>query len=61
MTSRIHIDASLLQRLLCWLGLHDWARWERLIAELIEGRTKRQVVVQLRECTGCGLAQRKLL
>lgn len=61
LTHRIHVDTSLLQRFLCGIRLHDWARWELLTYLLKEGRQTREIAVNVRECIGCGLAQRRLL
>lgn len=61
MTARIALDRTLWHAIRCAVGLHPWARWERLTATLTQkvGRTKTQqeIFVNARECIGCGIGQ----
>lgn len=64
-THRIPVDRNAWEALRCHLGLHLWARWERMTGTLTEkqGRTKseREVFIQVREAICCGLSQARHL
>lgn len=61
LTNRIHASHGVIDRIRCAVGLHPWSRWERLIATLKEGKDKREVVVNVRECIACGLSQTRAI
>jgi hypothetical protein len=65
LTSRIGISASGWEKFRCAIGLHPWARWERLTATMTtrQGKTKteQELFVNVRECIPCGISEIKHL